>query len=613
MTLRRRPKRMASLFATSLLIQGLLGGFIPVGAAEGQLTRVGGNATGCPTDDQIREDLNNPPDKRFKPLAISGGVFTINRGIQGITSNPLVGGLGGVYLLSGEQILGSTSIIAENLMVGDDELLARTFHTRGIAAYGNSLWVVQSKESPGTAPGGLLPPGRIRRVDLSTRAVATVAPTNGPNPTAIAADGAGNLYVAEKNGDVYTIGRGGPTPLPSVENPTGIAVDVLGSEVYVTGSAGLYRLSAGSKQLIAGPAITHSDGTPPVRSPIAVAVGHETDGQTLRARYVYIADGGRVVRVDLKGTSPIITTVAGGGSSFVGHSTADARMAKLSTLTMSLAADIAAHVYIADANQCAVYQLETPTPFGLNTVVTSPPAVTNTTLPSGGSRTGDNESTVPDPAPTGNGNTQVVDPGTSGQPAGQGNQAQIVPNSQPQVQPQPQTELRVIGQGNAVTTPEQAAQPTVQPAPTPGPAAQFTPTPAPAPTPTPAPTPAPTPTPADVSTAVAPGPGPSSAVVADAAPAVPAAPAVNPVPPAPASAPPPAAQQPVSSPGLVHGDSGAPARGATRYAMVRNDEDQSLAALALAGGVGVVAVFLCLMFVAPGASSKPKPRPRGAY
>ena len=70
----------------------------------------------------------------------------------------------------------------------------------------------------------------------------------------------------------------------------------------------------------------------------------------------------------------------------------------------------------------------------------------------------------------------------------------------------------------------------------------------------------------------------------------------------------------MSNPGLVHGDSAEPARGATRYAMVRNDEEQSLAAaLAMAGGIAVVAVFLCLMFVAPGASSKPKPRPKGAY
>jgi len=71
------------------------------------------------------------------------------------------------------------------------------------------------------------------------------------------------------------------------------------------------------------------------------------------------------------------------------------------------------------------------------------------------------------------------------------------------------------------------------------------------------------------------------------------------------------ASEPVSNAGLAHGDDPAPARGATRYAMVRND-DQA-AGLVMAGAGAVVAIFLCLMFVAPGASSKPKPRPKGAY
>ena len=602
MTMRRPCKVLIGLFASTILIQGIFGGLFPAGAAEGDLTRVGGNPTGCPTLEQMQADFQRPAEKRFKPLALSGGVFTESRGIQAIASNPLVGGPGGLYLLSGEQILGSTSIIAESLTVGDDEVLAKSFITEGIAAYGNSLWVVQSKQNTSTVPGATLLPGRVRRVDLDTQTVATVAPTNGPNPTAIAADSAGNLYVTEDNqanDAVYMIGSAGPIALPSVADPTGIAVDVLGAEVFVAGSEGVHRLVGTSKQLIAGPGITHSDGTPQVAAPTAVAVGHEiVEGQAPRARYVYIADGGRVVRVDLKGTSPTITTVAGGGPETVTSGPVRARNAKLSARSITLAADIAAHVYIADPDQCAVYQLDTPSPVALNTVVTNPSALTNTTVPTGGGRTGDNESTAPapDPAPAGNGNTQL-DTATGGQPAGQGSQTQIVPGSQTQVQP-PQTELRVIDQGNVVTAPQQAAQPSVEPVPTPAPA----------------PTPAPTPTPADVSTAVAPDPGPSSAAVADAGPAVPPAPAAAPVPPAPASAPPPAAQQPVSNVGLAHGDSAAPTRGATRYAMVRNDEEQSVvAALAMAGAGVMVAVFLCVMFVAPGASSKPKPRPKGAY
>lgn len=607
----RRVRRQGAigLLGAILLIQGALGGMIAVRAAEGELIRVGGNKAGCPTDDEVTADLiQNPPEKRFKPLAISSGVFTKDRGIKAITSNPRVGGLGGVYLLSGEQILGSTSIIAESLTVGDDDVLAKSFHTEGIAAYGNSLWIVQRKQTESAVPGAPLLSGRVRHVDLVTHAVTTVTKTKGPNPTAIAADGVGNLYVTESNGDVYAIGSAGQRALPSVNNPKGIAVDVMGAEVFVAGSEGLYRLTGTSKQLLAGPSITHSDGTPSVGAPTAVAVGNEViDGQAPRARYVYVADGDRVVRIDLKGISPTITTVAGGGSAFARSSTADARTAKLSARGISLAADIAGHVYIADPDQCAVYQLETPTPFALNTIGTNPPGVTNTTLPTGGSRTGDADKPAPDPAGAGN-NSPQADPGTGGQTAAQGNQTQIVPGSQTQVQA-PQTELRIIDQANVVA-PDQGTQTVVNPVPSPSP------TPSPAPISTPTPAPAPTPTPADAGTVTLVDPGTTSAgVVADTGSAVPAAPAPAPVPPPPAaSALPPAAPQPVSNVGLAHGDATEPVRGATRYAMVRNDEEQSLAAaLAVAGAGVVLAVFLCVMFVAPEASSKPKPRPKGAY
>lgn len=602
---------MIFVVAAPLLMLGGLFDMTPLGAAEGQLTRVGGNADGCPTDAQVLADLqqNLSPADRFRPFSINSGVFTRDRGIQAITSNPLVAGVSGVYLLSGGQILGGTSIVAESLN-GDD--VASPYTTAGIAAYGTSLWAVQKRMSSEVVSGAPLLPGRVRRLDLGTQAVTTVTETKGPNPTAIAADGAGHLYVTEANGDVYMIGRGTKVPLPSVENPTAIAVDVAGAEVFVAGSDSLYRLAGNTKQLVAGPTTTHADGTSPVTAPTSVALGHEIiDGQIPRARYVYIADAGRVVRVDLKGQSPTITTVAGGGSTFVGSSTADARTAKLSVLSMFLAADMAGHIFIADANQCVVYQLETPAPFALKTAVTNPPAITNTTAPTGGSRTGDAEKPAPDPAGAGN-NSPQPDPGTGSQIAGQGNQTQIVPGSQTQVQAQPQTELRVLDQGN-VLAPEQGT-PTV---------VELVPTPSPTPTPTPTPTPAPAP--ADAGVAVAPDPSPSGAAAAEAsavvppapapAPAPPPAPAAAPVPPPPASAPPPAAQQPVSSPGLVHGDSAAPTRGATRYAMVRNDEEQSLAAaLAMAGaGAAMLAGFLCVLFVAPGASSKPKPRPKGAY
>jgi hypothetical protein len=89
-------------------------------------------------------------------------------------------------------------------------------------------------------------------------------------------------------------------------------------------------------------------------------------------------------------------------------------------------------------------------------------------------------------------------------------------------------------------------------------------------------------------------------------------PVPDPSPIAASGAPPPAAPQPVSNIALVGGDTQA-ARGAARYAMVRNDDDSAMAAATMALGGVVLAVFLCVLLVAPGTSSGPKPRPKGAY
>ncbi len=483
---------------------------------------------------------------------------------------------------------------------------------------GNSIWVLQKRS--GQADNMTAPPGQIRRVDLTTPAhtVTLDTETKGDQPLAIAADARGNLYVTEVTGEVYRIDAGPgrmKTTLGKVANPTAIAVDITGNEVFVTSGRGfptggdlnVYRLSGGSMQVVAGSSVPHADDGPAaLAGPAGLAIGYETDGQsTVTARYLYIADnvGKRVVRVDLRAKPNVLTTVAGGGSTQV-KSTLDARTAQI--MPKYLAADWRGRVYIAAMDQCAIFQLQTPAAFRLPTEVTQPPAgQTNTTQPPGGGQTRDNNDIVPAPEGVNQGET-VIQPGP---------QTQILPGGETSVAPQPQTELRIIDQGSAVPGPEQVVQPTPQPVQTPSPAAQFTPTPAPTPTPTPTPAPTPTPTPtptpaADVSTAVVPDPGPSGAVSAEAAPVAPPPPAAAP---APASALPPAATEPVANVGLAHGDSGAPTRGATRYAMVRNDEDAAVAGVAMAAGAGLLAIFLCVMFVAPGASSKPKPRPKGAY
>lgn len=607
-----------AVISAVLFVQVTMAG-VGNGQVAGQLTNVGGNKTN-PTcsvkTSEIGLNALGPPTD-----GIASNVLRDSPGIKGIAADLR----GGLYLAYGGYILGRQSIVAGKppdpkgqVPPPDEEApaLETLFpNVVGIAVPptgGTSLWVLQ--EAP---PGAQSPqPGVIRHIQLGGSSPVTTWARTGSRPTGITADGAGNVYVSEATGAVYKVGPSGKTPLATIPGgANGITVDANGHEVFVSGSDSVYRLSGSSVEVVAGPAVKHTDDSSPAIHPAGLAIGHEIDAQGVRARYLYIADQGnqtvgRVVRVDLSTTPRVVTTVAGGGSEFIKDSTLDAKKAQINA--RHLAADTSG-VYITSSDQCTVFYLRTPPAVRIPADVGTPPGgSTNNTLPPDSGRTSNNDNPAPDPAPSTNSNTQV-DPGTSGQPAGQGNQTQIVPGNQTQVQPQPQTELRVIDQGNVVTTPEQAAQPTVEPVPTPGPAAQFTATPAPAPTPAPTPTPAATPTPADVGTAVAPDPGPTSAVVADAAPVVPAAPAVSPVPPAPALAPPPAAPEPVSNSGLVHGDSGAPARGATRYAMVRNDDDQSVPALALAGAGAVMAVFLCLLFVAPGASSKPKPRPKGAY
>ena len=465
-----------------------------------------------------------------------------------------------------------------------------------VDALGESLYILERKS--------------VREMNLKgTPAIHTIArdPAGAdiaPQTSVLAADKNGNVFVGNAgNGTISRVDRATKTltPIAKASSPS-LAIDAGGTALYASDGVTVQRINplTGATTLVAGGGSVNQDGIAAtsvvLASPIKVAVDP-------LGNHLYISDGGhnRIRKVDL--ATGIIHSVVGSGQNGF-QATGKAESLPLDKPS-ALAVDLVGNVYILAADECAVLFAERPA------VIFTPPPASNPPAPQP-------PPTAP-PGPTGQDSTN-----TGGQPApetigtpvqGAAPQQGAAPVNQPQIVPgdsgsaavQPQTEMRVLDPGGAVTGPEQA----VEPAPTPGPAAQFTPTPAPAPTPAVTPTPAATPTPAGVSTAVIPDPGPSSAVVADATPVAPAAPAVSPVPPAPASAPTPAAPQPVSNPGLVHGDSGAPARGATRYAMVRNDEEQSVAALAMAGAGGVLAVFLCLMFVAPGASSKP--RPKGAY
>jgi hypothetical protein len=580
------------------------------GAAEGDLTVIGGQGPDDPNaprqndNCELREGQTRPA-----PDSVAGGVFSHNVGMTGIAVDP-----GGqqLFVASAGRVLGYNGVVAGNgtrvpatePVPAADSMLG---HIVGLAVdpAGNALWIIAGNAGPGA----------VYRMNLKApgNPIVQVSGTDS-TPKAIAADGRGNAYVAEVAGTIHKVSAtGSVTQLASIK-AQGIAVDTRDESVFVTSGNFVYRLAGSGQEMIAGGLIPHADGGDPALSfPHGLAIGHEFADGDIRSKYLYIADqlNHRVLRVDLLSSPRIITTVAGGGATFKAGTNKGTEVRVEPTF---LAADssVPAHLYIAASNQCAVFRLETPAAFRLPTEATLPPGgVTNTTLPPDTGGTRDN---------TEGGSTAGADQGQGGavtQPNPPPNQ--LVPGADgTPAAAQPQTELRVIDQGAAATAPDPAAQPIAEPAPTPAPAptAQVTPAPTPA-----APSPAPAPTPAvDAGPAAVADPGTSGAgAAAEAAPVTPAAPAPAPVPapPAPASAPAPTAPgaEPAANVGLAHGDTEAPARGATRYAMVRADADDApVAALAMAGaGAALLATFLCALLVAPGAASKPTPRPRRAH
>ena len=461
----------------------------------------------------------------------------------------------------------------------------------------------------------------LRQVNLKgTPTIHTlVGPAVGTSLTAgesstLAADKFGHVFIADSTlGNLHRLDPGSNSPvlLTTLARNGSITVDAGGTAVYgVTGgqNGNDYTVSrinpvSGSMSVVAGGGAATADAVPATSAsftkPPALAVdplgGH-----------LYLADKatGRIRMVDL-GTG-IINTVVGSGQS--GYQAAGKAASFTMNTVTALAVDLFGNVYMLVGNDCALFMAVTPVPIFTPPPPSNPPPPQPPPSTPAGPTGQDSTSTGSQSAPQTAGTPNQA--GAPQQGAAPTNQTHIVSSDNGAGATQPQNELRIVDQGNAVTAPQQAAQPTPQAVQTANPAAQTS---APLQV-NPAPTPAVTPATDSGTVTLAPDPGaPAAGVVADAAPAVPAAPAVAPVPPAPASAPPPAAPQPISTPGLVHGDSAAPVRGATRYAMVRNDDEQAVGALAMAGAAAMVAIFLCVMVVAPGASSKPKPRPKGAY
>ena len=184
--------------------------------------------------------------------------------------------------------------------------------------------------------------------------------------TGVAADGAGNIYIADKSnnrvrkvgaaGIISTIagngmpgnsGDGGMAVAAGLNNPNGVAVDAVGN-LYIAdqGNSSVRKVSAaGIIITIAGTGASgyNGDGIPATAAqlynPYAVAVD--------RAGNVYISDVDNE-RIRKVGTTGIITTIAGTGTAGVSGIGGPATAAELSE-PIGVAVDSAGNVYIADA------------------------------------------------------------------------------------------------------------------------------------------------------------------------------------------------------------------------------------------------------------------------
>ena len=230
---------------------------------------------------------------------------------------------------------------------------------------------------------------RVRKVD-STGTITTVAGTGefgfsgdgSPatqaeinSPYGVAADGAGNLYIADRGnerirkvdstGTITTIagtgergfsGDGGPATQAWVNSPDSVVVDGAGSlyishrnnnRVRKVDSTGTITTIAGTGERGFG-----GDGGPASQAQINCPEGVAVDG----AGNLYIADSGnqRIRKVDSTGT---ITTVAGTGEHGFGGDGGPASQAQISSPT-GVAVDGAGNLYIADAGNHRVRRVD---------------------------------------------------------------------------------------------------------------------------------------------------------------------------------------------------------------------------------------------------------------
>ena len=203
-----------------------------------------------------------------------------------------------------------------------------------------------------------------------------LAPLAGLQPSGIARDSAGNLYIAETsnhrvrkiapNGVITTIagtgvsgvsGDNGPGSSAQLKFPNGVAVDAAGNVYIADGSNNRVRKVSpgGTITTVAGNGncCFSGDGGPATNANLNTPRGVTIDA----AGNLYIADSNnnRVRKVTAGGT---ITTVAGNGTGGYSGDNGQAAAAQLSSPN-GVALDAAGNLYIADMNNQRVRKVDT--------------------------------------------------------------------------------------------------------------------------------------------------------------------------------------------------------------------------------------------------------------
>ncbi len=241
---------------------------------------------------------------------------------------------------------------------------------------------------------------RVRKITVATGILSTVAGNGVPGflgdggaataaelyyPTAVAVDGAGNLYIADSNNNrirkvtagtsfITTIagngtagigGDGGLGPLAQLNNPQGVAVDAAGN-VYIadTNNYRVRKVTAGTGIIttLAGNGIGGYDGEAKLatlaRLYVPTGVAADSGGN------VYIADRNNQRIRKVSAATGFITTVVGDAYSDYGGDGGAGSAGQLN-YPYGVAVDSTGNVYIADTNNYRVRKaavLPSPTP-----------------------------------------------------------------------------------------------------------------------------------------------------------------------------------------------------------------------------------------------------------